>query len=669
MTVERLKELDEQILELERHDQFVELVPLFDERLKICLAIYGENHDETLKCYIEFGGLLRNLGRYEESLVMLQKALRIVAATKGTHHLDYASTLVNLANLLRMMQHNEESERLFLKAKDLFEEKNAVTLVQYASLCNNLGLLYQQMGRDLEAIPLHQTCLAIFKAEPDNADYAILYGVTLNNLVEPYKHTGQRQKAIDCLKQSISVFRKHIARTILLYANALNNLGIIYYEDGNYEKALDCFKIALDTSKKKLGTKSEAYIYSKRNYEQALSKVQKQAYDGECQDGFLKKTRPALFGDITKPSFESGKSIYHINYLKDMQNSDLPRSVQFAECCDGEKSMESSCGCGCGSGAGDIDINIKGLALCEGYFYDVCYPMLQKEFADYLPRMAAGLVGEGSECYGFDDEISRDHDFGPSFQIFIPKEDMDVYGDRLKEKLAELPDTYGPFEARNACSLGEGRTGLLAIEDFYDKFLSIHEVPKTNRLWLAMNDISLSTATNGKVFFDNLGRFTEIREGLLAHYPQDVRIKRLAFECTQIAQSGQYNFPRSLQRGQFVAATLALNEFLHHYMSFVYLINKVYMPYYKWEHEGLKKLPLFGKMAHRELDKLVRISLEEKASYAVFVVESLCKKAIQLLYKEKLTDCKSDFLLDHAGYVLAHAKDEEIRCSNPWLER
>ena len=67
---------------------------------------------------------------------------------------------------------------------------------------------------------------------------------------------------------------------------------------------------------------------------------------------------------------------------------------------------------------------------------------MEREFANFLPRMAAGLIGEGSECYGFDDEISRDHDFGPSFQIYIPKEDMPVYGERLKHRLATLPKTF-----------------------------------------------------------------------------------------------------------------------------------------------------------------------------------------------------------------------------------
>lgn len=67
---------------------------------------------------------------------------------------------------------------------------------------------------------------------------------------------------------------------------------------------------------------------------------------------------------------------------------------------------------------------IKGIELSRAYFYDVCFPVLKKEFSSYLPRMAAGLIGEGSECYGYDDAISRDHDFGPGFQIFIPIKKM-----------------------------------------------------------------------------------------------------------------------------------------------------------------------------------------------------------------------------------------------------
>ena len=33
--------------------------------------------------------------------------------------------------------------------------------------------------------------------------------------------------------------------------------------------------------------------------------------------------------------------------------------------------------------------------------------MLESEFADILPFLAAGFTGSGSEHYGYDDEISR----------------------------------------------------------------------------------------------------------------------------------------------------------------------------------------------------------------------------------------------------------------------
>jgi len=63
--------------------------------------------------------------------------------------------------------------------------------------------------------------------------------------------------------------------------------------------------------------------------------------------------------------------------------------------------------------------NIKGLELSKRYFYDIVLPKFEKSLKDILPLCAFGLVGEGSECYGYDDELSKDHDFGPSVCIWF----------------------------------------------------------------------------------------------------------------------------------------------------------------------------------------------------------------------------------------------------------
>jgi len=54
---------------------------------------------------------------------------------------------------------------------------------------------------------------------------------------------------------------------------------------------------------------------------------------------------------------------------------------------------------------------MKGMELAKAYFEEYGIQMIEGQFGEYKGKIAAGLVGEGSECLGFDDEFSQDHDF------------------------------------------------------------------------------------------------------------------------------------------------------------------------------------------------------------------------------------------------------------------
>ena len=67
---------------------------------------------------------------------------------------------------------------------------------------------------------------------------------------------------------------------------------------------------------------------------------------------------------------------------------------------------------------------MKGLELSEKFYLEHGAPMLRAQFSNCLHLLAVGLMGSGSECFGYDDGISTDHDFEPGFCILIPDEDF-----------------------------------------------------------------------------------------------------------------------------------------------------------------------------------------------------------------------------------------------------
>ena len=86
----KLQALHKKMNEYHAKDELLKMADVLKEAISISVDVYGINHDETLMLYTEYGGVLRNLGRYDEAIVILQKAIQISRTLRGTNQIGRA---------------------------------------------------------------------------------------------------------------------------------------------------------------------------------------------------------------------------------------------------------------------------------------------------------------------------------------------------------------------------------------------------------------------------------------------------------------------------------------------------------------------------------------------------------------------------------------------------
>lgn len=290
--------------------------------------------------------------------------------------------------------------------------------------------------------------------------------------------------------------------------------------------------------------------------------------------------------------------------------------------------------------------------------------MLTPMFGHVFKRIAAGLVGDGSECYGFDDETSRDHDWGPGFCLWLTRSDYNEFGAELTEAYEALPKTFAGFGPRITGRWGEKRVGVFCIEDFYSGFIGLGRAPETLNEWLAIPENCLAAATNGAVFSDPSGEFLKIREELLMFYPEDVRRKKIASRLMTASQAGQYNFGRSARRGDLFAASYSKIKFASDSISMIYLLNLRYTPFYKWMLKGLGDLAILGKTAQSIVTALLA---EPDFKKIEELIEALCELLASELTQQGLSDVTGPWLADHGPVVAEGITDPILRSRNLWV--
>ena len=305
---------------------------------------------------------------------------------------------------------------------------------------------------------------------------------------------------------------------------------------------------------------------------------------------------------------------------------------------------------------------MKGLDLSRRYFEEYGAPMLREKFPDWADRLAVGLAGSGSECFGFDDAVSQDHDFEPGFCIFLPEEDV---LDRrtaflLERAYAALPREFLGFARPKLAPVGGSRRGVIRLGDFLEARTGSRTAELTLEGWLRLEEQYLAEIVNGELFRPGDGTFAAIR-ARLSRQPADVRCKKLAGRLLLMAQAGQYNYPRCLAHGEPAAAQLAVGEFVRHAIAAIFLLNDRYLPYYKWQFRALRQLSLLGEEAETLELLLTTDNGKTMARAKQDMLENLASAVIAALQDQALTEALCGDLEKHAYSVNDHISDPALR--------
>jgi hypothetical protein len=233
-------------------------------------------------------------------------------------------------------------------------------------------------------------------------------------------------------------------------------------------------------------------------------------------------------------------------------------------------------------------VNVSGAALARLYYDEVVRPTVDARWPG-LPH-AAGRLGSGSEVLGFDDDVSRDHDWGLRLNLLVPPEAVEQVDAHLGAALPEsfhghpvrFPTTWDPrvrhrVQVEDVSTFVASRTGLTAADS-----LSVAE-------WLSLTGQSVLEVTAGPVFADTAGELTRARERL-AWYPDDLWAYVVATDWARLAQELPF-IGRAADRGDHLGSRVIASRLVGVAMHLAHLLERRWPPYAKWVGTSLDRLP------------------------------------------------------------------------------
>lgn len=660
-------------------------------------ALEEAKEKEDYGLYLSVGnemiGYYRSISQFQKAYRISEDMLLLMEELQMDQSAEFATVLLNTATAYSFDENFEMALQFYRRAEQIYHLLVNPNDYLFAGLYNNMSSLMEKMDQNEEALELLMKALGILQNYPDRQMEA---ATNFTNLGLLYLKTGDYESGKKCVMQAIGMFEA-LDAPASHYSAALSALAEIYYHEKNYEQGIVWYEKTLAEIKKHYGF-NLAYAVVCENLANVCGEAGKQE---QAQEWLVRAKE-------VRSNLERDNNRY---YTEDSGNAGAPAE-------DAGKT-------------GDAESAGEALGRCKAFYEQHGKPMLAR-FPELRGHFAAGLVGEGSECFGYDDSISADHDYFPRFFIWLDDEAYEKYGEALKAAYRKLPQRWDCWMAggdadreQSVCGLpdvfesgdadkesGAGREvngpadsgtdkesnvgtseyadtimtpeaaqrcGVWKTTDFYYRLLGRAVPPENMYDWVSLQETRLATATNGEVFEDCGGGFTAQRDIYLSYFPEDVRKKKLAARLRKMAQMGQYQYARCMRRGEYVAAEMAIAEFIQNTGSACFLLAGQYMPYFKWMHRKMKELPVLTGVADK-LEELVLLpSQQDKwnpakpeqyrfslntADEKVVLIEEIAGMISAELRKQGLAQGTDSYLEPYAAEVESRIEDQVLRTAN-----
>lgn len=244
---------------------------------------------------------------------------------------------------------------------------------------------------------------------------------------------------------------------------------------------------------------------------------------------------------------------------------------------------------------------IQGLELSGLFYREAVAPIITAKFPQL--KYAAARLGHGSEVLGFDDEMSRDHDWGPRVTLFLSDDELETTKPQIDQVLRlNLPLQFLGYSTNwssprvdgtlQRIDLAKGpvnhRVEITSAHAFILDYLGFDltgELQTTD--WLTFPQQKLLGITTGEVFHDDVG-LQDVRE-YFSWYPHEVWLYQLASAWQRIGQE-EHLMGRAGEAGSEIGSALIAARLVRDVMRLCFLMEKHYAPYAKWFGLAFSKL-------------------------------------------------------------------------------